>query len=841
MRVVIDMQGAQTAFSRHRGVGRYTLEMAKAIIKSKQPEDEVYLACNGGFGDAVEYIREEFEPLIGSERIKVWQQLFNTTAIVKSNYSRMKVGEYWREYFLNSLSPDVIFSTNLQEGFFESAVTSCGVVKSNAKYATTLHDVTPLLYSDKYLTDSVTKAWYESKLEYVKKSDIVFTVSNYSKKMISKHLGIDEEKIFVTYNAVDDEKFKPILIDDEVKRNILAKYGINKGFILYVGGADEHKNLTRLYEAFSKLPPNILSNYELVMVGKELKSSETKERYVAKKFNIDHKINFPDFVPDNDLVYLYNLCDLFVCPSYSEGFGIPPLEAIKCGALTITSNRSSLPEVVGNKEATFNPFDAEDIARKIEISLTDKHFREDLLRKEKEYASKFSWDISGEVFWYGVRDVKRNRVDEDLTHDCKCAIKVLKKCSELKNLDDESKKSLSLSMTETLPDDSNRKKHIFLDVSATVYEDHKTGIQRVARAISNEMFMMESEYEFDIVYSTPYDLEYYRADKIINQITGNSNVTDKEWVDILPGDIILSMDLHPSLVNAQREKVKYLMNKGVRVYHMVYDILPVLNSRYHPEEFIDDFRENWLNNVLKTNGVIAISKYVAETVLQYMEKNGFNRRNFDIGYFHLGADVKSSLPSKGIPTNAKDIFKKMSESKTFLMVGTIEPRKGHRQILRVMDSCWKEGKNFNLVIVGRLGWQMDDFADVINKHPKNNVRLFWLNNVSDEYLTELYKRSTCLIAASEGEGFGLPLIEAAKYGIPIFARDLQVFKEVAGENAFYFDGSNDEVLMNDLLKWCNLYDNKMHPESIGMKYLTWKESAEWLYEVVVGNKWWKRL
>jgi glycosyltransferase involved in cell wall biosynthesis len=111
-------------------------------------------------------------------------------------------------------------------------------------------------------------------------------------------------------------------------------------------------------------------------------------------------------------------------------------------------------------------------------------------------------------------------------------------------------------------------------------------------------------------------------------------------------------------------------------------------------------------------------------------------------------------------------------------------------------------------------------------HPELNKRLFWLESISDEYLEKLYDASTCVIAASFGEGFGLPLIEAASKQIPIIARDIPVFREVAGEHAFYFTAENAAQYAEAVESWIALYKAQLHPKSGGMAHLTWKESTD---------------
>ena len=111
--------------------------------------------------------------------------------------------------------------------------------------------------------------------------------------------------------------------------------------------------------------------------------------------------------------------------------------------------------------------------------------------------------------------------------------------------------------------------------------------------------------------------------------------------------------------------------------------------------------------------------------------------------------------------------------------------------------------------------------------------LFWLEGISDEYLEKVYAASTCLIAASYGEGFGLPLIEAAQRKLPIIARDIPVFREVAGEHAYYFDSRDPQGLAHAIEQWLRLYEKGTYPKSDNMPWLTWKESAADLFKKVL--------
>ena len=210
-------------------------------------------------------------------------------------------------------------------------------------------------------------------------------------------------------------------------------------------------------------------------------------------------------------------------------------------------------------------------------------------------------------------------------------------------------------------------------------------------------------------------------------------------------------------------------------------------------------------------------------------------RPFSTDWFHLGADVENSDPSRGLPKNANQVIGLLSARPTFLSVGTIEPRKAQAQALAAFELLWSEGLEVNLVFVGKQGWMVEALVEKLNNHQELGKRLFWLEGISDEYLEKVYANSTCLIAASEGEGFGLPLIEAAQHKLPIIARDIPVFREVSQEHAFYFSGVAPQRLASSVGKWLELHGRNEHPQSAGLKHLSWNESAAELMRGLIGS------
>jgi glycosyltransferase involved in cell wall biosynthesis len=235
----------------------------------------------------------------------------------------------------------------------------------------------------------------------------------------------------------------------------------------------------------------------------------------------------------------------------------------------------------------------------------------------------------------------------------------------------------------------------------------------------------------------------------------------------------------------------------------------------------------WLAAVSSFTGAVCISQSVARELRDWCDAHTEPRSiPFVLDWFHLGADIEMSVPSLGMTGDEERSLRCVRGIPTFLMVGTVEPRKGHQQALGAFEILWRRGIEAKLVIVGRPGWKTEAFVERVKEHPELGNRVFWHKNATDEYLKQIYSVSTSLIAASEGEGFGLPLIEAAQHGLPIIARDLPVFREVAGEHAFYFKGLRPDDLATALTEWLKLYKAKSHIQSSGMNWLTWAQSSE---------------
>ena len=385
-------------------------------------------------------------------------------------------------------------------------------------------------------------------------------------------------------------------------------------------------------------------------------------------------------------------------------------------------------------------------------------------------------------------------------------------------------------------------RQMLVDVSAVAQSDIKTGIQRVVRSVVQDLLANPpAGYRVEPVFTTGANRGYQYARKYtLGAIGEQSMALEDAPVELRAGDIFLGLDLFSNGTTQNQQCLLAMRNLGVHVYFVVYDLLPVLRPEVFPygtEGYFTEFLET-VSTV--SDGVVCISRSVADELCEWIATHRpYRDPALQVGYFHLGADIDASVPTAGLPDNAQQVFDAVRGRPSFLMVGTVEPRKGHAQALAAFERLWEQGVDANLVIVGKQGWMVDKLCDRLAAHPEKNRRLFWLPGVSDEMLLKLYAMSSALLAPSEGEGFGLPLIEAAQHGIPIIARRLPVFSEIAGEHAYYFDGMQAQDLAGAITAWLDLKRGPGVPESTGMRWLTWSESTRELLASIVDGKWYR--
>lgn len=1240
MRIVIDMQGAQSASSRYRGIGRYTLALCKEMARIREGHD-VILALNGLLPEAIEPIRAAFAELLPEENIRVWDAAGAVKAADSSNDARRHAAEMIREAFIADMQPDIVLCTSLFEGLSDNAVTSIGSFTNRLPTAVILYDLIPLINRDIYLQNPLIESWYLNKLDHLRRADLLLSISASSGHEAVDYLGFPPAGV-VNISTACDSHFRPMTVDETRREYIRQTYGLTRPFIMYTGGVDHRKNIEGLIRAYASLPEHIRAEHQLAVVCSIQAPDQERLQRLAKKEGLGaDELIITGFVSEEVLLELYNLCKLFVFPSWHEGFGLPALEAMACGRAVIGANTSSVPEVIGREDALFDPREDAAIMRKIEEVLTNEDFRAELERHGLAQSQKFSWeqtarhawdaleahvsardraastrssnmmprrprlayvsplppeqsgisDYSAELLpelarhyqidvivaqkevsdmwirancpihdaawfrenahcfdrvlyqfgnshfhshmfellceipgvvvlhdfflsdiiaymdscgvtphgwdralvyahgwhalktrylaidsndvasaypcnlevlqqamgvivhsdysrqlaenWYGagaakdwslvpllrVPSVKIDRQEarqvlgvakeefvvcsfgllgsaklnhrllaawlaSPLANDPNCRlvfvgqnhggdygaelVRTIQGSTQASHIEitgwsdmeryrlwlssaDVGVQLRTLSRGETsaavldcmnqglativnehgsmaelpadavwmLPDEFSdaqliealtelrrdsdrrhtlgqrgrevvhtqhdprrcaeqyaqaieryfhkasqglpalvdaladvmpslpeedwlreaaalannyptqpRRKQLLIDISTLVQCDAKSGIQRVVRSLLRHYLLNPPEgLAVEPVFATSDAPGYRYARRFTSRFLDvNDGWAEDDPVDAGQGDIFMGLDLQPVVVPAQKDYLLGWHRRGIKVFFVVYDLLPISLPQACPDG-ARATHQRWLETISNFDGAFCISRAVADELHDWLQTFGPKREwPFALTWFHLGADVENSMPTTGMPTDAEQKLQMLKTRPSFLMVGTIEPRKGHAQTLAAFDLLWREGIDAHLEIVGKQGWMVEQLVEKLRSHPEFGKRLFWFEGISDEYLTKIYATSTCLIAASEGEGFGLPLIEAAQHNLPIIARDIPVFREVAGEHAYYFKGESPEQLAEAIKTWLSLDSSGNVPGVSGMKWLTWSESAEQLMQVLCKAK-----
>lgn len=225
----------------------------------------------------------------------------------------------------------------------------------------------------------------------------ILAVSNFTKNDVARLFNIPFNRIEVLYNAID-ERFLLGHATEQEREFIRERYQVNYPFVLYAGRISPHKNVVRIIEAFSALKTELaredqLPDLKLIIIGDEVSRHPDLRRTVIRS-GVQNDVRFLGFVPIDVLRIFYDAAKLFVFPSLYEGFGLPPLEAMAHGTPVVTSNASSLPEVVGNAAIMVNPENVFDIMRAMQRALTDQGLREKLKARGYEQVRRFSWEES---------------------------------------------------------------------------------------------------------------------------------------------------------------------------------------------------------------------------------------------------------------------------------------------------------------------------------------------------------------------------------------------------------------------------------------------------------------
>ncbi|OGY46428.1 MAG: hypothetical protein A2744_03170 [Candidatus Buchananbacteria bacterium RIFCSPHIGHO2_01_FULL_44_11] len=360
MRIAIDarMYGAEST----TGIGVYVKNLTEALFKINQG-NQYYLLLS-------EPVFSQFTPPNG-------------------RVTKIKADCHWYSWseqiqlpkILNKLKPDLVHFPHFNVPILYSG-----------DYITTIHDITPKFFPGPRVKKS---AWRRLAYQLVfsrglKKAKKIITVSAHTKSNLIKYFAVNQAKIKVIYPGFISSQFKKIN-EEKLLQAVKNKHGITKPFIFYVGVWRDHKNLPGLIAAFTTLKSKYHLDYQLVLGGKP------DARYPEIQKSIDDcpykkDIILPGFIAENDLPLFYNAADLFVLPSFCEGFGLVAIESLACGTPVVGSDSTSLPEVLGEAALYFDPAQPDLIAATINQALTDQKLRQRLIANAQDLTKKYNWD-----------------------------------------------------------------------------------------------------------------------------------------------------------------------------------------------------------------------------------------------------------------------------------------------------------------------------------------------------------------------------------------------------------------------------------------------------------------
>lgn len=841
MRIVIDLQGAQSG-SRRRGIGRYSLAFARALIRQGS-QHEILLALNGLLSDSIEPIRAHFSDLLPREHIRLWHAPGPISEPSPTNSTRRAQAELMREAFLTSLRPDILHISSLFEGFGDDAATSLRRFDQTSLISVSLYDIIPLLHPERYLDPNPAfAAYYQRKLNALRQADLWLAISESSRREGIEHLSLPAARVHNISTAIESD-FRPLPADPAAERQLDAKLGLTRPYVLYTGGADERKNLPRLIQAFAALAPELRHAHQLVIAGHMPQANSDALRHIAVRAGLaSADLLLPGYVTDAELIRLYSRCRLFVFPSWHEGFGLPVLEAMNCGAPVIAANRTSLPEILQLEAALFDPEDTAAITAAMARGLTDETWRAQLIAHGEHQCQQFSWDHTARRALDAWEDALASTTTSLTTPASRylersCApvrlIQALAAHLPAKpNTADDDALAISLAHNQQ----ASTERQLFIDISELHQRNAATGVQRVVRAYLHQLLEQPPPgFRVEPVAATVASAGYGYARAFTQRFLGQADAvaqvgTEPDPIRWCRGDIFYALDLQHHVQLAQAEFFQQLRREGVRVLFQLYDLLPIQLPDAFPDTGACALHARWLRLIAGMDGAIAISQATAEAYRAWLASENIpTSPGFALDWVHIGGDIQASCPSTGLPPEADRLCAALSACPSFLSVGTLEPRKGQAQILAAFEHLWQQGRELNLVLVGQPGWGVQDLIERLRDHPQRQQQLYWLPGISDEFLERLYAVCSALIAASRNEGFGLPLVEAARHHCPVIARDIPVFRELAGDHASYFSGDTPVDLATAIDHWLAQHggDHLQRPANT-MPWLSWQQSASQL-------------
>ncbi|WP_297804126.1 glycosyltransferase family 1 protein [uncultured Brevundimonas sp.] len=369
-------------------------------------------------------------------------------------------------------------------------------------------------------------------------------------------------------------------------------------------------------------------------------------------------------------------------------------------------------------------------------------------------------------------------------------------------------------------------RNLFIDITVIAANDAGTGIQRVVRGIAAQADIFE-QHGWNVQFVAASRAHpYHRISWPVKRA-----VADKTPIQGGAGDVFLGLDYSLDAVRFHEGQIRSLASSGVRIAFLIHDLLPIDRPEWFPPQTGNRFRK-WLRILASLSDLVLCNSSQTEKDFKAALATHFKITTpCETNVIPMGTDVSGSMHSLGTSEDFMSWLGNLPHQ-TFLTVSTLEPRKGHSDLLEAFSRLWELGHDYNLVLVGRSGWKVDDLVLKLTQHPEYNKRLHWKSDLSDEELIHIYERCKGLIFPSLAEGYGLPLVEALNHQKPVLARDIEVFRDHEACGVRYFpENATPEVFADHINEWADMIDRGeitiVRPSS-----RTWRHSAEYVAQLL---------
>ena len=729
MRIWVDGQCFQTR-SNLRGIGRYAADLLRAIDRTG--EAQLIISLNGNMAEEAIAARNYLKRAVPGAKVVVWYGIAHKGELDAGYTPERKTDEQMLAAHINAIAPDIALSPSPFEGQVDCSSPFIRTDEIEMLTACIFHDAIPYRFAEVYLRDAGPKKLYMRKFEQINKFDLVLCNSHFT--------GKEYNEIYNAFNNVVigaglSEHFVELLGSWRFDAN---SRGASLGhYVLYVGGMDWHKNVRLLAQAMARTPECVAGKLKLVLAGYNSEGLVAPIVALWKQRGLPaENLVWTDWVSDEDLVDLYRNAAVMVQPSLMEGFGLSALEAMAAGCPFLSSRGGAVAEVVANEELLFDPESPPELARLMSRMLNDAPFRERMVAFGLERSRSLTWEATART----ALDAMRNAVEG-------------------------AGRTPQAKPKETKRRDPPR---ILMDVSSTAQSPVMSGIQRVMHKLSEAMLQQNEKEKTQTVLS--YCRDEHGWYELPHMAKSALSLDPRCRISFKDNDTYFLLDSSWNFTHGQRRRLIDALLLGQEVVHGIHDIGPLTMLAMTDKGMPPAFRE-WFEFILgHSTGIVCVSRAVADEVYELVQAIKLPRP-MKIGYFRLGGNFADAP--------ADDSWLNFTGGRpTFLMVGTIEPRKAHSIALEAFERLWLEGVDVNLLIIGNVGWDTKLLRARLEAHPEAERRLFVRSGLSDGALRAAYGAATALIMTSYLEGFGLPVVEAGHLGCPVILNDIPVFREV---------------------------------------------------------------